>query len=234
VIGYYARKIAHNIKLPSQFKDLAPKVQEFFEVKAFGKKADLNNEEVIRAMSSNIASYVVVKEFEKTLREIIVEEKKPALISTSRMLSETPSFPFSKVNCMIESKKTVFNYVANHNEFEKAFAKFLDQSADVKSFAKLPEQFGFCIQYTDTLANIRNYFPDFVAILKNGSQWIIETKGREDVDVKMKDNAALIWCENATELTGTTWNYIKVPQKEFEKLRPDDFGELVSILKAPL
>ena len=30
VIGYYARKIAHNIKLPSQFTDLAPKVQRIF------------------------------------------------------------------------------------------------------------------------------------------------------------------------------------------------------------
>lgn len=231
VIGYYARKIAHNIKLPSQFKDLAPKVQEFFEIKAFGKKIDLSKEEVVRAMSSNVASYVVIKEFEKALRQIIVEEKKPVLITTSRMLSETLPFPYSKVHCMIESKKTIFNYVANHNEFEKAFANFLDKSNDIVSFAKLPEQFGFCIQYTDTLANIRNYFPDFIAVLKDGSHWVIETKGREDVDVKMKDNAALIWCENATELTKTNWNYIKVPQKEFENLRPDDFGELVSVLK---
>ena len=153
---------------------------------------DLSKQEIVRAISSNIASYVVVKEFEKTLREIIVEEKKPTLITNSRMLSETSPFPFSKVQCMIESKKTVFNYVANHNEFEKSFAKFLDNAGDVNSFAKLPEQFGFCIQYTDTLANIRNYFPDFIAVLKDNSHWVIETKGREDVDVKMKDYAALI------------------------------------------
>ena len=65
VIGYYARRITQNIKLPSQFAVLAPKVTEFFEHKAFGKTVDLNDKNVILAISSNIASYVVIKEFEK-------------------------------------------------------------------------------------------------------------------------------------------------------------------------
>ena len=36
VIGYYARRIAQDVKLPSQFAALAPKVREFLETKAFG------------------------------------------------------------------------------------------------------------------------------------------------------------------------------------------------------
>ena len=38
VIGYYARRIAQDVKLPSQFAALAPKVREFLETKAFGEK----------------------------------------------------------------------------------------------------------------------------------------------------------------------------------------------------
>ncbi len=38
VIGYYARRITQNIKLPSQFSLLAPKVRDFFERKASGKE----------------------------------------------------------------------------------------------------------------------------------------------------------------------------------------------------
>ena len=34
VIGYYARRIAQDVKLPSQFSVLAPKVREFLETKA--------------------------------------------------------------------------------------------------------------------------------------------------------------------------------------------------------
>jgi type III restriction enzyme len=226
VVGYYARRIAQNIKLPSQFSALAPKVREFFEVKAFGKKVDLTDSLVIRAMSTNLASYVVIKEFEKVLRDLIVQHQEPELISKQRMLSTTPAFPFSNTRSMIESKKTVFNFVTSSNEFEKAFARFLDKAEDVAAFAKLPDQFGFCIQYTDTRANIRNYFPDFILRLQEGSHWIAETKGREDVDVAMKDQAAQNWCETATMLTGVQWNYIKVLQKEFEELHPDSFQEL--------
>ena len=35
VIGYYASKIAKDIKLPSQFASLVPKIEEFFKNKAF-------------------------------------------------------------------------------------------------------------------------------------------------------------------------------------------------------
>lgn len=61
VIGYYARRIAQEVKLPSQFAALAPKVREFFEQKAFGKTVDLDDHATIRAMSSNVAHYICVQ-----------------------------------------------------------------------------------------------------------------------------------------------------------------------------
>jgi hypothetical protein len=48
-------------------------------------------------------------------------------------------------------------------------------------------------------------------------------------EVAHKDRAALIWCENATMLTGDVRRYLKVPQKEFEKLQPKDFGDLLAL-----
>lgn len=56
-----------------------------------------------------------------------------------------------------------------------------------------------------------------------------DSSGKEDVDITYKDRAAALWCENATLLTGIPWEYLKVPQKEFEKLHPDDFGDLVAL-----
>lgn len=231
VIGYYARRIAQNIKLPSQFALLAPKIRDFFERKAFGTTVDLEKEEVVRAISSNVASFVVVKEFEKALRAIVIEEKEPELLSAKRLLSSTSPFPTSKK--VLDAKKSVFNYTPCDNDFEYEFAKFLERASDIKAFAKLPEQFGFCIQYTDTLANIRNYFPDFVAVTKDKSSWIIETKGREDIEVQLKDRAAMNWCEVASKFTKTEWKYLKVPQKEFTQLRPDDFEDLVAAINPP-
>lgn len=226
VIGYYARRIAQNIKLPSQFAALVPKIREFFEKKAFGKTVDLSDPLVIQAMSSNVASYVVTKEFEKALKAMIVEEKQPVLLSLERWLSSTPPFPTSKK--VLEAKKTIFNYTPCDNDYEYDFAQFLDKSSDIKAFAKLPEQFGFSIQYTDASVNIRHYFPDFVAVSQDGAHWIIETKGREDVDVKLKDSAALNWCRTVTHLTATEWKYLKVLQREFEDLSPENFSELLT------
>jgi len=96
------------------------------------------------------------------------------------------------------------------------------------AFAKLPIQFGFSIQYTDKVVNIRHYYPNFVVRLDDGKHWVVETKGRENIQVALKDAAAINWCERATELTETEWNYIKVLQKDYEELRPSDFEELIT------
>lgn len=73
---------------------------------------------------------------------------------------------------------------------------------------------------------MRYYEPGFAVIDTSGSHLLLVTKGREDVDVTHKDRAARIWCENATLLTGTAWDYVKVPQGDFERLRPADLADL--------
>lgn len=78
-------------------------------------------------------------------------------------------------------------------------------------------------------ANLRYYEPDFTAVTTDGVHHLVETKGREDVDGAHDDRAAILCCENATLLTDKEWRYRKVPQKEFEKLRPDDFGDLIAL-----
>jgi type III restriction enzyme len=97
----------------------------------------------------------------------------------------------------------------------------------VTRFSKLPEAFGFAIEYTDSAGNLRYYYPDFAAVLTNGEHYLIETKGQETTEVAHKDRAAIYWAESATRLTGTPWRYLKVPQKEYEQLRPSEFQDLL-------
>lgn len=224
VISYYAKRIAQDVKLPSQFAALAPKVRDFLETRAFGQRVDLDDVLILKAIATNVAQYVTVQTFVKALRLLVVQELTPELTGEARKLSETPPFPYARPT--LPATKTVFNLVACGNEFEKAFAKFLENANDVERFAKLPEQFGFAIEYTDSNNNLRYYEPDFVLVTKKGAQWLVETKGREDIDVANKDRAAILWCENATRLTNTEWNYVKIPQKEFEKLQADEFADL--------
>jgi len=223
VIGYYARRIAQEIKLPTQFASLAPKIREYFARVAFGRPVDLEQKEMIGPISSNVAQYMTLNAFGKALRALVVEEQTPRL-GAARRLSETPPFPWSRERS--RAAKTVFNLAACANKFELAFARFLEQAEDVAAFAKLPSQFGFAIEYTDSAASLRYYEPDFVAVLSSGVHHLIETKGQEDVDVAHKDRAAVLWCENASALTTRIWRYLKVPQVGFEKLQPSAFAEL--------
>ena len=227
VIGYYARRIAEAVKLPAQFAALAPKVREFFELKAFGHPVDLNDHAIVKAMSTPVAHYVCVDVFKKALQALTIEEQTPQLLEPARMLSTCQPFPWSRP--VWEGQKCIFNLVACDNDFEREFAKFLDNATDVRAFSKLPRAFGFAIEYTDTAMNLRNYEPDFVAVDKSGTHWLLESKGQENVDVLRKDVAAVRWCENATELTEQKWKYVKVPQKEFQVLQPAHLSDLAAL-----
>ncbi|HET9921625.1 MAG TPA: hypothetical protein VFQ30_17420, partial [Ktedonobacteraceae bacterium] len=136
--------------------------------------------------------------------------------------------PFAFSRSVLEARKCVFNLVPCDNDFEYEFAKFLESAKDVIAFAKLPQQFGFSIEYTDNNANLRYYYPDFVVKTESDEMWLVETKGQESVEVAFKDRAARLWCENASMLTGEQWKYVKVPQKEYQKLQPVEFYDLLA------
>ena len=108
---------------------------------------DLDEPAMIKAISSNVAQYVTVKTFVEALRKMVISELEPQLLHAGRPLSETPPFPWSRADDAAD--KSIFNLVPCDNEFEKEFAQFLQKADDVERFAKLPEQFGFAIEYTD-------------------------------------------------------------------------------------
>ncbi|HET6572562.1 MAG TPA: hypothetical protein VFG68_03090, partial [Fimbriiglobus sp.] len=224
VIGYYAKRIANDVKLPSQFAALVPKVREFLAEKAFGKPVGLNTPEMVKAISSNVAAFVTIRTFVAELRKLVVDELEPELVSAGRALSTLPGFPWSRPT--VTASKCVFNLVPCDNKYEVEFARFLEKSDDVVRFAKLPERFGFVIEYTDAMGNLRHYEPDFVVVTADGVHSLVETKGLEDVNVAHKDRAARLWVENATALTGTPWTYYKVRQTDFGGLQPSLFSDL--------
>jgi len=228
LIGYYARRIAEKVKLPAQFAVLAPKIREFFQDKAFGHSVDLDDPAIVKAMNTQMASFVCQNIFTKELRALAIDEQTPELLQPARMLSECQPFPWSRP--VWEGRKCIFNLVPCDNDFEREFAKFLDAAPDLTAFAKLPRAFGFTIEYTDTAMNLRNYEPDFVAVDKAGTHWLLESKGQENVDVLRKDVAATRWCETATKLTRTEWKYVKVPQKEFGALEPNRLADLAAFI----
>ena len=178
VISYYAKRIAQDVKLPSQFASLVPEVRDFVKDRAFGETVDLTDRAIIGAIATSVAQYVTVKTFATVLRTLVVEELSPTLEYPGRPLSETEPFPFSRPT--FEASKTVFNLVAADNDFEREFAQCLHNASDVVSFAKLPRRFGFTIEYTDSATNLRYYEPDFVAVDRSGVHYVIGNEGARE------------------------------------------------------
>lgn len=224
VISYYAKRIAQEVRLPSQFAALAPKVREFLATRAFGETVDIESPDMLRAISANTAQFVTVKAFVTALQPLLVEALTPILENPGRPLSQTEPFPWSRPS--YAAPKCIYNLVPCDNEFEKEFARFLQSANDVACFAKLPDSFNFAIQYTDNVGNLRYYYPDFVAVLDDGRHYLVETKGQETPEVAFKDRAARNWASSATSLTGTSWAYLKVPQAEYKNLQPNEFSDL--------
>ncbi len=227
VIGFYARRIAEEVKLPSQFAAIAPKVREFFECRFFGERVNLEDSKVIRFMATPLVQHLTVKTFAKALRAVAIADAEPRILAPARQLSTCAPFPWSQ--SVHEAKKTIFNFVACDNAYETAFARFLEGAADVTAFAKLPMRFGFSIDYIDDTGNLRLYHPDWLARTDDGVMHLIETKGYIGSEVGQKDRAATVWCENSTALAGGTWRYRRVDQRDFEKLAPNHLADLVAL-----
>ena len=125
----------------------------------------------------------------------------------------------------MEASKTFFNFMATYNDYEQAFAKFLEQAEDVLRFTALgtteqgDSSASFRVDYVKENGAIGFYRPDWVAVQKteNGeASWIIETKSRDWENTERKDVAMREWCQQATSETGNSWRFIRVNQADFE------------------
>lgn len=223
IVSYYAQAIAQELKLPSQFAALAPKVRDFLKYRAFGQEVDMDDVDILQALSRRLTMKVTMDVFLNLLRPKLIQPQTPVLESPGRLLSGIEPFPWSQ--SAPACRKTIFNQVPCENNFEEEFARFLDNASDVARFSKLPMNFGFTIPYTDSAGNLRHYYPDFVVVDYADVHYLVETKGREDTEVRNKDRAATIWADSATQLTGNQWRYVKVMQKTFNDLQPVSFED---------
>jgi type III restriction enzyme len=153
-------------------------------------------------------------------------------------LSDTKPFSWSRnlIPFPLECEKTIFNYVATYNNFERRFAEFLDNASDIRKFAALgtTEQGDsgtqLRVDYLKSTGAIGFYHPDFIAIQKKGQNeinWIIETKGRVWKDTEAKDEAITYWCNQMSVKTGHSWKFKRVNQKDFEKYRTNKLETLL-------
>ncbi len=118
------------------------------------------------------------------------------------------------------------------DRLELGFAAFLDGAADVQSFAKNYLAVGFRLDYVKADGDLSTYTPDFIVRTKDGAVWIVETKGREELDVPQKMARLRQWCTDATVAeNGTHYGFVYVDQDGFEKHPPATFASVVAAFR---
>ena len=127
----------------------------------------------------------------------------------------------------------MFNKIIGDSHLELEFAAFLENCDDIISYAKNYLAVGFKLDYVDSNGDISNYFPDFLVKKGDKQVFIVETKGREDLDVPLKMERLKQWCSDVnSQQSDVIYDFVYVDQESFEKYSPNNFAELIANFRA--
>lgn len=241
LLGSTTEKVIYHARLTNCFAELYPTVKQYVAVRCFGKEVDLDTELIRSHLSRLDIQEGIAKYLARKISELTVDRRAVEFAKADFKLSETKPFSWRRnLPPPLLAKKTVFNYVATYNDFERRFSEFLDKASDVLRFAALgtTEQGEsgtlFRVDYLKVSGAIGFYHPDWVAVQKTSADvvsWIIETKGRVWEGTLEKDEAMKDWCEKVSEQTKTMWRYIRVNQSVFgDGKKFSSFQALIDII----
>ena len=92
----------------------------------------------------------------------------------------------------------------------------------------------FKIQYTNKSGRKIGHYhtPDFFVRTQDGAIWLVETKGREELDLPQKLARLRQWCEDATTASlgesALVYRFLYVDQEGFESYKPASFSALAA------
>ena len=134
----------------------------------------------------------------------------------------------AKDQSYIIPKKSVFNRIIGDSRFELLFAGFLEDCGDVVSYAKNYLAVRFKLDYVKADGDISNYYPDFLVKLSKKRIFVVETKGREDLDVPLKMHRLRQWRQDVNRVQAdVVYDFVYVDEESFEQYKPASFRQLV-------
>ncbi len=228
VIGYFAQTIRKELRLVGGHDILYGKVKEFVINFLFDKKVVLEDSNLLQNLSELEATKTIIETFEKEINELTVVDKGEAEIRDYIKISKSRPFVI-KEQGFIVPKKSVFNKIVGDSHFELQFANFLEECDDIISYTKNYFAVHFKIDYKDASGDIRDYYPDFFVKVSEKEIYIVETKGREDLDDIEKIKRLYQWCEDINSVQSKVkFTALYVKQEDYEKYTPKTFVELVN------
>ncbi|MBI3899686.1 MAG: DEAD/DEAH box helicase family protein [Gammaproteobacteria bacterium] len=235
VVGFFARQILKELRLVGGYDLLYPKVKAFVVGHLFdASPANLEDPVVLRNLSEPEAGKILFDSFKTAINVLTIQESGSSRIEDYIRLRNTR--PFRTENRpYLTPKRSLFSKIVGEPHaggFELDFARFLDDAPDIAAFAKNYLAVGFKIDYVKADGDLSTYTPDFIVKTTDNTVWIIETKGREELDLPQKMARLHQWCTDATGASrienGPAYRFVYVDQAGFEKYTPKDFAGLAA------
>jgi type III restriction enzyme len=215
------------LRLVSGYDVLYGKVKAFVQDQLFDRPVELEDPNTLRNLSELTATKTLIETFKKAINALTIQDKGDAEIRDSIKLRQTRPFVAKDQGYLIP-KKSVFNRIIGDSHLELLFARFLEDSDDVMSYAKNYLAVHFKLDYVNADGDISNYYPDFLVKASDKKIFIVETKGQEDLDVPLKMQRLRQWCEDINRVqSDVTYDYVYVDQESFDSYKPTSFRQLV-------
>jgi type III restriction enzyme len=236
VVGFFASQLLKDLRLVGGYDILYGKVKTFLRDHLFhSAPVDLEDPVVLRNLSEPAAGKILHDSFKSAINALTVEESGTTRIEDRISLKTTRPFR-TDYRQNLDATKSIFNKIVaepHSGGLELRFAAFLEAAPDVQAFTKNYLAIGFKLDYVRSEGDLSNYFPDFIVRDTGGKVWIIETKGREELELPQKMARLRQWCEDATAAEAADGNsprydFLFVGQTSFVTHQPKTLAELAA------
>jgi type III restriction enzyme len=233
VVAFFARQLLKDLRLVGGYDVLYGKVKTFVREHLFtSSPVNLEDPVVLRNLSEPEVGKVLYDAFKTAINALTIQEAGTTHIEARIRLREMRPFR-TEHRPFLVAKKSIFTKTVGEAQaggFELSFAAFLETAKDVAAFAKNYLAVGFKLDYVRADGDLSTYTPDFIVRTTDGVVWIIETKGRVELDVPQKMARLKQWCDDATaaEDNGQRYDFVFVGQAGFEKHTPGTFAALAA------
>lgn len=228
-ISFFRDELEHITGLHGLHASLAPLLETFLTEMLFGQKVSLFDQKLINRLGDrDVREHIRAVFVPLILSKSTIKLEQRALGTSKSVISWKPyQANHSERHPAIEAAKTAFNLVPCVNAFEKEMALFLNRAPDVTAFCKNAGPEAVRIDYQTHTGRLAHYTPDFLILQEDGRYVMLETKGRVDIDVPIKIQAADAWCR-AASTSSLEWSYAYVPQDIFAKIDDTSLKSLIS------
>ena len=186
VVAFFARQLLKDLRLVGGYDILYGKVKTFMREFLFSPSpVNLEDPVVLRNLSEPDAGKILYDSFKSAMNALTIQEAGKTYIEDRIRLRNTRPFR-TEHRPYLSATKSIFSKIdgeAHSGGFELSFASFLENAIDVSAFAKNYLAVGFKLDYVKTNGDLSNYIPDFLIRTKDRTIWIVETKGREELEL---------------------------------------------------